>query len=31
MKENIRKIDDKKDKLSETNENTRKNSGNAQN
>ena len=31
MKENTRKIDDKKDKLSETNENTRKNSGNAQN
>ena len=29
MKQNIRKIDDKKDKLSENNENTRKNSRNA--
>ena len=29
MKHNIRKIDAKKDKLSENNENTRKNSGNA--
>ena len=29
MKQNIRKIDDKKDKLSENNENTRKNGGNA--
>ena len=29
MKQNIKKIDDKKDKVSENNENTRKNSGNA--
>ena len=29
MKQDIRKIDDKKDKLSENNENTRKNSRNA--